>query len=299
MAVPGDVDAAVCAKLAIPRVGMDEIVRHAEQSRAARLVEAAPAREQVDRRARRAAGPVHGALLRPAVRRAAAALSAHGAGRRQAAAQEGPERARATTERAAIETWAEVLARRFAHIPCLGLRGLLHDGPDGSLEAFLGGLEPEFADELRAALKARPRRRASRRRRPRRARAATVKHERARELRLGTRGSELARTQSGTIAAALERLGFAVELTIIKTSGDQNTTSAFALDRPARRVRARDRASARRAARRARRALVQGPADEVAAGARRSRPCRRASIPPISCSCAATRSPARPTTGCR
>ena len=57
------------------------------------------------------------------------------------------------TERAAIETWAEVLARRFAHIPCLGLRGLLHDGPDGSLEAFLGGLEPEFADELRAALK--------------------------------------------------------------------------------------------------------------------------------------------------
>jgi len=48
------------------------------------------------------------------------------------------------------------------------------------------------------------------------------------KLRLGTRGSELARTQSGTIAAVLERLGFAVELTIIKTSGDQNTTSAFA-----------------------------------------------------------------------
>ena len=47
-------------------------------------------------------------------------------------------------------------------------------------------------------------------------------------LRLGTRGSELARTQSGTIAAALERLGFPCELTIIKTSGDQNTTSTFA-----------------------------------------------------------------------
>ena len=46
-------------------------------------------------------------------------------------------------------------------------------------------------------------------------------------LRLGTRGSELARTQSGTVAAALERLGFTVELTIIKTSGDQNTTAAF------------------------------------------------------------------------
>ncbi len=48
------------------------------------------------------------------------------------------------------------------------------------------------------------------------------------KLRLGTRGSELARTQSGTVAAALERLGFAVELTIIKTSGDQDTTSTFA-----------------------------------------------------------------------
>jgi len=48
------------------------------------------------------------------------------------------------------------------------------------------------------------------------------------KLRLGTRGSELARTQSSTVAAALERLGFAVELTIIKTSGDQNTTSTFA-----------------------------------------------------------------------
>jgi hydroxymethylbilane synthase len=48
------------------------------------------------------------------------------------------------------------------------------------------------------------------------------------KLRLGTRGSELARTQSGTVAAELERLGLAVELTIIKTSGDQNTTSTFA-----------------------------------------------------------------------
>jgi hydroxymethylbilane synthase len=47
------------------------------------------------------------------------------------------------------------------------------------------------------------------------------------KLRLGTRGSDLARTQSGTIAASLERLGFAVELTIIKTSGDQNTTALF------------------------------------------------------------------------
>jgi hydroxymethylbilane synthase len=46
-------------------------------------------------------------------------------------------------------------------------------------------------------------------------------------LRLGTRGSELALTQSTTIAEALRALGLAVELTIIKTAGDKNTTSAF------------------------------------------------------------------------
>ncbi len=47
------------------------------------------------------------------------------------------------------------------------------------------------------------------------------------KLRLGTRGSELARTQSETIAAALRAAGFDVELTIIKTSGDQNQTAPF------------------------------------------------------------------------
>ena len=48
-----------------------------------------------------------------------------------------------------------------------------------------------------------------------------------RRLRLGTRGSELARTQSGTIATALRDAGFDVELTIIKTAGDQNQTALF------------------------------------------------------------------------
>ncbi len=47
------------------------------------------------------------------------------------------------------------------------------------------------------------------------------------KLRLGTRGSELARTQSGTIATSLAKAGFDVELVIIKTAGDQNQTALF------------------------------------------------------------------------
>ncbi len=47
------------------------------------------------------------------------------------------------------------------------------------------------------------------------------------KLRLGTRGSELARTQSGTVAASLAAAGFDVELVIIKTAGDQNQTALF------------------------------------------------------------------------
>ncbi len=70
MAVPPDVEPAACAKLALPRIGMDEITRRAEENRAARLLEAAQAREQIDaalgelqdRFAERYYGPLFGAL---------------------------------------------------------------------------------------------------------------------------------------------------------------------------------------------------------------------------------------------
>lgn len=152
MAVPPDAAPEVCRQLGLPRVGMDEITARAAGNRAARLSAAAQAREQVDvalnelheRYAERYYGPLLGALQR----------------RYRRTAQEGVRRllkkelkGLGDAERLALETWSEVLARRFAHIPCLGLRGLLHEGPEGSLEAFLSGLEPEFADELRAALK--------------------------------------------------------------------------------------------------------------------------------------------------
>ena len=116
-------------------------------------MEAGPAREQVDdaldhlqdRFTERYYGPLFGALQQR--------YPAHRAGGRETPAEEKELKGLGEDERTAIEACrSEVLARRFAHIPCSGLRGLLHDGPDGSIDAFLNGLEPEFADELRAAL---------------------------------------------------------------------------------------------------------------------------------------------------
>ncbi len=151
MAIPADISIDGCRKHRIERIGMDQIVERADRNRAFRLTEAAEAREQVDqalealqqRIAERYYGPLMGALQR----------------RYQRTAEEGVRRllkrelrGLGTEEREAIGAWAEVLARRFAHIPALGLRGLMNAGPEGSVEAFLSGLEPEFADELREAL---------------------------------------------------------------------------------------------------------------------------------------------------
>jgi glutamyl-tRNA reductase len=48
MAVPADIDPAACAKLGLIRIGMDRIVADTERNRAARLDEAAQARELID-----------------------------------------------------------------------------------------------------------------------------------------------------------------------------------------------------------------------------------------------------------
>jgi glutamyl-tRNA reductase len=155
MAIPPDAEPAACAAAGICRIGMDDINGIAESNRTARLLESAHAREQVDhalaklqtRFAERYYGPLLGTLQQ----------------RYQRTAREGIHRllkkelkGLGDDERAAIEVWCDVLARRFAHIPCVGLRGLVHHGPEGSVEAFLSELEPEFADELRAALSAQP-----------------------------------------------------------------------------------------------------------------------------------------------
>src|SRR5690606_10508527 len=47
------------------------------------------------------------------------------------------------------------------------------------------------------------------------------------KLRLGTRGSDLARTQSDSVAARLRAAGHDVELVVIRTAGDRSQAPSF------------------------------------------------------------------------
>ena len=286
MAVPADVSPEVCAKLAIQRIGMDDITRHAEDNRAARLLEAAPAREQVDealaklhdRFTERYYGPLFGALQQ----------------RYRQTAQEGVKRllkkelkGLGAEERAAIETWSEVLARRFAHIPCLGLRGLLHDGPDGSIEAFLGGLEPNLRD--RAACGARTVRPGQR---PRR-RGEGSQTGAAASCAWARAAGSLRSRNPRPVADALRARGHDVELAVIKTAGDRAVRRAVPLAIGPQGVFVREIEQALvEGQHRSGRALLQGSADHLRRASSRSPRCRRGTTRRI-CSSSATAALAR------
>ena len=140
MAVPADIDADASRKLGVVRIGMDEIVHEAESNREARLLAAADARALVDEalpRLRdkvvdRVYGPLFGALQKHYQETAATAV--------QRLARDLGELDDETRGR--IDAWAGSLARRMAHLPTVGLKGLMRYGPEGSLDAFLKGLDP-------------------------------------------------------------------------------------------------------------------------------------------------------------
>lgn len=147
MGVPPDIDPAACAKAGARRIGMDDIVEEAECNREARLAQAADARELVDaalpQLRERLTDRLYGALF--------AKLQAH----YQATARTGAERLLKSLrhldaeDRETISTWTAGQARRFAHLPTVGIRNLLLNGPDGALDAFLDGLDSRLAAELR------------------------------------------------------------------------------------------------------------------------------------------------------
>ena len=151
MAVPPNVDRVACSRLGIQRIGMDEIVSEAECNRGARLGEAAEARALVDAALPRLRERLVERLYAPLF----AALQAH---RRDAVEQSVQRLAKALgrplgdEEIAAATRWAEALAQRVAHPSLVGLKGLLRSGPEGALDAYLGGLDEKLAAKLRNAV---------------------------------------------------------------------------------------------------------------------------------------------------
>lgn len=149
MAVPADIDAEACSRLGVPRIGMDNIVHEAEANRSARLLAAADARAQVDAALPRLRDKVVDRIYGPMF----GALQEH----YQETASEAVERLLKTVgdddvDAEAIDAWAKSLARRMAHLPTVGLKGLLRYGPEGSLDAFLRGLDPERRNLLRSVV---------------------------------------------------------------------------------------------------------------------------------------------------
>jgi len=147
LAVPPDVDPEAACAAHVPRIGMDEINAAATEQRESRLAEAAVARERVDEALQE--------WRRRLTDRALAPVIARMNQRYRQTALEGVERLLgkqgrpvADDEREAIERWAETLARRFAHLPTLGLRGLAQEQGMLAVRSFLAACDQSLFAEF-------------------------------------------------------------------------------------------------------------------------------------------------------
>jgi glutamyl-tRNA reductase len=150
LSVPPNVAPEDAAAADVPRIGMDRISEEAASDREDVLLDFAEAREIVD--------DALTEYRRQTAERLVGPLIAQMRLRYRHTAMEGVERLfekdlvnLGEPERDAVRRWAETLARRFAHVPSVGLRDLaFHIGP-GAVEAFFEATEPDLARELREA----------------------------------------------------------------------------------------------------------------------------------------------------
>jgi glutamyl-tRNA reductase len=147
LAVPPDVDPAAARSAGIPRLGMDEINREADEQRSRRQAETAAARELVDAALDELRHRLAERVLSPVLARINQRY-------RQTAA-EGMERLLAkegagfdARQREALGRWAEMLAKRLAHLPTLGLRGLASELGVEAVGSFLAAGDAELYAEF-------------------------------------------------------------------------------------------------------------------------------------------------------
>ena len=147
LAVPPDVDPAVARAVGVLRIGMDEINLLADGHRRQREHEIAAARERVDQ--------ALSELRRRLAERLLAPVLASLGQRYRHTALEGLERLLKKEKidldditRETIERWAETLARRFAHLPTVGLRGLASEEGLHAVRSFLAAGDSELCRQL-------------------------------------------------------------------------------------------------------------------------------------------------------
>ena len=147
LAVPPDIDPAAARVVGIRRLGMDEVNREADEQRSRRQAETAAARELVDaaldelrhRLAERVLSPVlariHQRYRQTAAEGIERLLAKEGAGFDE-------------RQREALGRWAEMLAKRLAHLPTVGLRGLASELGVEAVGSFLAAGDAELFREF-------------------------------------------------------------------------------------------------------------------------------------------------------
>lgn len=147
LAVPPDIDAAAARAVGICRLGMDEVNREADAQRSRRQAETAAARELVDAALDELRHRLAERVLSPVLARI------HQRYRQTAA--EGIERLLAkegagfdARQREALGRWAEMLAKRLAHLPTVGLRGLASELGVEAVGSFLAAGDAELFREF-------------------------------------------------------------------------------------------------------------------------------------------------------
>ena len=150
LGVPANVAPEDAVAADVPRVGMDEISEEAAADRGRILMEFAEARAIVDEALTD--------LRRHAAERLIGPMIAQMRQRYRNTALEGVERlferdlaGLGEKERDTIRRWAETLARRFAHVPSVGLRDLVFQAGPSAVETFFEHSEPDLARALHEA----------------------------------------------------------------------------------------------------------------------------------------------------
>jgi glutamyl-tRNA reductase len=150
LAIPPDVNRDDARKAGVTRYGMEDVLLEAEKNRERRLLEAEDARLIVDEAMK--------GLRRRLLERILSPLFATLQRRYRKTALEGCERlfrkelsGLGEYEKEAVKHWAETLARRFAHLPTAGLRGVAFEFGPGAVEAALAQADDSMIKILREA----------------------------------------------------------------------------------------------------------------------------------------------------